>query len=145
MTNQNNPQGLAPGDIIKPVGPHWSKAVAAGEWPITHIDELGHPRFAAADLDDWVADESPGWAVEVVSRAASPEHDPVNHPSHYKTASGLEAIDVMEAFNLHRDGRLFNAGKYILRAGQKDKESQDIRKAIWYLERYAADLEEANK
>lgn len=67
-------------------------------------------------------------------------NDPVNHPAHYKRGN-LEAIDVMEAFDLHRDGRLFNAGKYILRAGQKDKESQDVRKAIWYLERYAADLE----
>lgn len=67
--------------------------------------------------------------------------DLVNHPKHYKTESGLEAIDVMEAFNLHRDGRLFNASKYILRAGKKGKESQDIRKAIWYLERYADALE----
>jgi hypothetical protein len=118
--------------------------------------------------DDWVAFECGDdmWAVELVRRAGLtpaglPEsvvgwvashgrdvgiaevevsHDPVNHPSHYKRG-GLEAIDVMEAFDLHRDGRLFNAGKYVLRAGQKDKESQDVRKAIWYLERYAADLE----
>lgn len=74
--------------------------------------------------------------------ATSQGADLVNSPTHYKTESGLEAIDVMEAFNLHRDGRLFNAGKYILRAGKKGKESQDIRKAIWYLERYATALED---
>jgi hypothetical protein len=56
--------------------------------------------------------------------------DPVNHPAHYKTASGLEAIDVIEAFGLgfHRGNQV----KYLLRAGRKDSEIQDVRKALWY-------------
>lgn len=69
------------------------------------------------------------------------EEDVVNHPSHYKTANGLEAIDVLESFGLTRDGRLFNAGKYLLRAGKKDNELQDLKKAVWYLNRYIAEAE----
>lgn len=65
----------------------------------------------------------------------STQHDPVNHPAHYKTASGLEAIDVIEAFGLSY--HLGNAAKYILRAGKKDgaNRGEDLRKAIWYLHR----------
>ena len=59
--------------------------------------------------------------------------DAVN-PAHYKTASGIEAIDVIEAFDL--DFARANAVKYILRCGKKDDPVQEIRKAIWYLERY---------
>lgn len=61
------------------------------------------------------------------------QHDPVNHPSHYIGCSGLESIDVIEAFNLNF--RLGNAVKYILRCGKKDDPKQELRKAIWYLER----------
>lgn len=59
--------------------------------------------------------------------------DLVNHPPHYK-ANGMEAIDVIEAFapsNYHRG----NALKYLLRAGKKGDLIQDLRKAIWYIER----------
>lgn len=59
--------------------------------------------------------------------------DPVNHPAHYKAPSGLEAIDVIEGFDLgfHRG----NSVKYLLRAGRKDDAAQDMRKARWYIER----------
>lgn len=56
----------------------------------------------------------------------------VNHPDHYKS-NGLEAIDIIEAFNLG-----FNIGnviKYILRAGRKESYIQDLEKAQWYLQR----------
>jgi len=63
------------------------------------------------------------------------EHDPVNSPSHYVSDSGIEAIDVIEAFDL--GFRLGNCVKYILRAGAKDpsKRAEDLQKAKWYLER----------
>lgn len=56
----------------------------------------------------------------------------INHPDHYQ-ANGLEAIDIIEAFNLG-----FNIGnviKYLLRAGRKESYIQDLNKAKWYLER----------
>ena len=56
----------------------------------------------------------------------------VNHPKHYQ-GNGLEAIDVIEAFNLNFN--LGNAVKYILRCGKKDNDLQELNKAIWYLER----------
>lgn len=64
-----------------------------------------------------------------------PDNDPVNHPSHYQSKSGLESIQVIEAFDL--GFCLGNAIKYILRAGKKDKgkEIEDLDKAIWYLQR----------
>lgn len=60
--------------------------------------------------------------------------DNVNHPAHY-TQGKIETIDFIEdkGLNYHRG----NAVKYITRAGLKDpsKEIEDLRKAIWYLER----------
>lgn len=63
--------------------------------------------------------------------------DLVNHPPHYKRG-GLECIDVIEALRLPY--HLGNALKYLWRAGEKDpmKTSEDLRKCIWYIERYVA-------
>jgi hypothetical protein len=60
------------------------------------------------------------------------KHDPINHPEHY-CVGGLEAIDVIENFGLGY--HLGNAVKYILRAGRKGPPEDDLRKAIWYLQR----------
>ncbi len=61
--------------------------------------------------------------------------DPVNHPVHY-TAGGIEVIDFLESWNF--PFHLANAIKYICRAGRKDKNktAEDLRKAIWYINRY---------
>jgi len=64
------------------------------------------------------------------------ENDLVNHPSHY-TAGKIEIIDFLEdqaATGL--DFRLINTIKYITRARFKGKELEDLRKAIWYINRY---------
>ena len=67
--------------------------------------------------------------------------DVVNHPAHYKLSNGAEVIDITENLNFCRG----NAVKYICRAGEKDpdKESEDLRKAIWYLERELKRLEKS--
>jgi hypothetical protein len=58
--------------------------------------------------------------------------DAVNHPAHYNMG-GIEVIDAIEAWGLgFHDG---NAVKYIARANHKGKRDEDLRKAIWYLER----------
>jgi len=62
-------------------------------------------------------------------------NDPVNSPSYYKGKSGLEAIDVIEAFGLDQSFCLGNVVKYILRAGKKNAAIQDLKKARWYLSR----------
>lgn len=68
-------------------------------------------------------------------------NDNVNHPSHYQTESGMEAIDVIEAF-FRTNYYLASTFKYMARAGKKNDELEDIEKAIWYLERYKKFLEE---
>ena len=66
--------------------------------------------------------------------------DLVNHPKHYTTGK-IEVIDFLEdqSFPYH----LGNAVKYIARAGKKDpdKTVEDLRKAVWYLNRYITLLE----
>jgi chitosanase len=62
----------------------------------------------------------------------------VNHPKHYRSDTGHEAIDVIEAWELSFN--LGNAVKYISRCGQKGegKEIQDLEKAAWYINREIA-------
>ena len=62
----------------------------------------------------------------------------VNHPSHYNMGK-YEAIDVIEDWKLGFN--LGNTVKYISRAGHKDDTVQDLRKALWYLEREIKRLE----
>lgn len=64
-----------------------------------------------------------------------PRADVVNHPSHYTShPSGIECIQITE----HMDFLLGNALKYIWRAGLKDDPIQDLKKAIFYIEREIA-------
>lgn len=70
--------------------------------------------------------------------------DSVDHPPHYATSAGLEAIDVIEAF-FDDDFHLGNAFKYLARAGKKDNEIEDLRKAVWYILRRIEKLEEEDQ
>ena len=63
--------------------------------------------------------------------------DPVNSPAHYTNhPSGIECVQVTEHMNFNRG----NAVKYIWRCGDKGNPVEDLRKAIWYLEREIARL-----
>lgn len=61
------------------------------------------------------------------------KYDNVSRPKHYTSYKGLEVIDLTEQLNFNRG----NAVKYTARAGLKNpaQEVEDLRKAIWYLER----------
>lgn len=54
------------------------------------------------------------------------------NPEHYKIG-GIETIDFIEAKNLNYN--LGNAVKYISRAGHKGSCVDDLKKAVWYLQR----------
>lgn len=69
-----------------------------------------------------------------MSGRAGKHHDPIDHPSHYMTAAGIEAIDVIEQYGLGM--HLGNAMKYLLRAGRKGDAATDLGKARWYLARW---------
>lgn len=72
--------------------------------------------------------------------------DMVNHPPHYTSdPSGVECIEVTR----HRNFNIGNAIKYLWRAGLKvvgndqplDKQIEDLRKAIFYIEDEIARLD----
>lgn len=72
--------------------------------------------------------------MEAVSEGVRMTNDPVNHPTHYTShPSGIECIQVTE----HFDFCIGNAIKYLWRNGLKDGNSdvQDLKKAIWYINR----------
>ena len=74
--------------------------------------------------------------------------DKVNHPSHYtwlRELCGIEVIDITR----HMDFCFGNAVKYLLRAGHKSEEGysdrqkqiEDLKKAIWYINDKITQLE----
>ena len=80
-----------------------------------------------------IYEDAPSYAQEQLEYIDIEKHEAVNHPSYYKTG-GIEAIDVIEAWDL--DFCLGNTVKYIARCGKKsDKVVEDLKKAAWYLNR----------
>ena len=59
--------------------------------------------------------------------------DPVEHPKHYNEHP-IEAWDILDMY-FPKDPLLWNAGKYLLRAGNKGSLETDLKKAIQYLNR----------
>ncbi len=77
-------------------------------------------------------------AIRNEKREYKKEIDAVKHPSHYtQHPSGIECIQVTEYMSFC----LGNAVKYIWRAKLKKDVIQDLKKAVWYLEREIATLE----
>ena len=72
----------------------------------------------------------------------------VSHPDHYQTESGLEAIQVIEAFTADLKGieatDTGNVIKYICRWKKKNG-LQDLKKAKWYLEHLINHVEKESK
>ena len=64
--------------------------------------------------------------------------DMVNHPQHYMTKTGLETIDVIEAFTEGMTGIeavcTANVIKYICRWKKKNG-LEDLKKAEWYIQK----------
>lgn len=65
--------------------------------------------------------------------------DMVSHPPHYRGPKGIECIDVVEAMTFN----LGNSVKYVWRVafGGKGNDIEDLRKAIWYIEREIQGME----
>ena len=72
-----------------------------------------------------------------MNRVGYPKSDMVNEPPHYKVG-GIEAIDYIQAkltLEQFEGYCIGNALKYISRANHKKDATEDLRKAIWYLNR----------
>ena len=114
------------------------------------IKEFNDPNLIVVKIDDMDTKIPPyglatvfDYEISPIPQIETPETDPVNHPSHY-TDGKYECIDYLESRGFTQDGYLFNAVKYISRAGKKDPEKyeEDIRKAIWYLNRKTQSFDE---
>ena len=72
----------------------------------------------------------------------------VSHPSHYQSETGLEVIDVIEAFTFDLKGieatDTGNIIKYICRWKNKNG-LQDLKKAMWYLQHLIDHVEKLEK
>ncbi len=77
------------------------------------------------------------------SQILSDKKDDAINPSHYKQhPSGVEAIQICE----HMTFCLGNATKYIWRSGLKsDNPVEDLKKAIWYIQREIVRIEGSKK
>ena len=67
-----------------------------------------------------------------------PTPDVVNHPAHYELPNGLECFDVIVATQGKEAAQHFaisNALKYLFRHKRKNG-IEDIKKAVWYLNKY---------
>lgn len=123
----------------------WVTGFESSEEALRFSSSLGRLAFSTQSVGCSVQVESPELKKPMLA-ADTPAQDDVNHPSHYASDSGLEAIEVIEAF-FHGNAFLANTFKYIARAGKKGGEAkrlEDLRKAQWYLEREIK-LEEARE
>ena len=72
----------------------------------------------------------------------------VSHPAHYQSETGLEVIDVIEAFTFDLKGieatDTGNVIKYICRWKNKNG-IQDLKKAMWYLQHLIEHVEKLEK
>ena len=86
----------------------------------------------------------PDLSLDELMTGETQQTDNVNHPSHYETGK-FECIDVMvetQGVQATKDFCVCNALKYIYRHKRKNG-LEDIKKAIWYLNKYV-ELEEEN-
>lgn len=86
----------------------------------------------------------PDVSMDKLMTGEAQQTDNVNHPSHYETGK-FECIDVMvetQGVQATKDFCVCNALKYIYRHKRKNG-LEDIKKAIWYLNKYV-ELEEEN-
>jgi hypothetical protein len=98
--------------------------------------------YKKIDEDRWVCaigSKSDKYTCFLYNKPEQPDN--VKHPAHYAdTVPGIECIQVTQHFNFNRG----NAIKYIWRAGHKNDEIEDLKKAIQYLEFEIKRIEEGN-
>mgnify|MGYP001052716523 CR=1 FL=1 len=116
------------------------------EEDITHrVEKLERLR---SDLESFLFKYDRQIAESKANKAAepTPQPDRVNRPSHYTShPSGVECITITE----HYDFCVGNAIKYLWRCGlkveegmtPKDKEVEDLKKAIYYINRKLNNLQ----
>ena len=70
----------------------------------------------------------------------------VEHPKHYqlnKAVTVIEVLDVIDAWELNFS--LGNVIKYVLRAGKKLNNVEDLEKAVYYLRRHIDNIKDGSE
>lgn len=73
-----------------------------------------------------------GYTIE--TKGTKVKGEKVNHPQHYGGDVVYEVIKVLHAWGLEKNAYLWNAVKYIARAGKKNDYLEDLKKSRFYLD-----------
>lgn len=110
------------------------EAIARKKKAMLEMDERG--QLSQEEINHRL--EDPYGARKVMKQIL--DREMVNHPDHYQGSGGMEVIDIIENYDLGFS--LGNAIKYILRSNKKGSANQDLKKAIWYINREMNNLVE---
>lgn len=110
------------------------EAIARKKKAMLEMDERG--QLSQEEINHRL--EDPYGARKVMKQIL--DREMVNHPDHYQGSGGMEVIDIIENYDLGFS--LGNAIKYILRSNKKGSAKQDLKKAIWYINREMNNLVE---
>lgn len=122
------------------------------------IKNVGRLVQSSLDIDKWVADveaiDGRTWTIDDSYDFYSLPNgnegtkktldDKVNHPSHYQGRKGIDVIEFLYQQLTFEEFKGFMKGnmiKYPVRAGRKDNELADIKKARDYADRLIEKLE----
>ena len=112
------------------IGSEWIWTNADGEVVVEVIDvatnEHGETIVTTEEDDGEIQYDD----IDYFLASYKPKADMVNHPPHYKDASGIECIEVTK----HMSFLGGNCFKYLYRAGSKGDAIEDLKKAAWYAE-----------
>lgn len=112
----------------------------AGDCPTCGYKWTGVVASFDSEEEMWRYDDN-GQSKEMREREAEersgiggqPDPSAVDHPPHYSEGRGIEPIEVITDWEL--GFCLGNVVKYIGRAGRKGDALEDLRKALWYLQK----------
>lgn len=113
---------------------------AKEEW---HLIECAPKGFYAPDISmSELQEKHLAKLRPFVTLQTIPNYDEINKPKHYNVhPSGIECIEVVR----HMNYNLGNAIKYIWRAGLKEDNIKDLKKAAFYIQDEIKRLEENEK
>lgn len=97
---------------------------------------LKNKNYDSEDVENVIINLQSTMNKQMLEETKGNKPDMVNHPQHYISETGLEVIDVIEAFTFDLKGieatDTGNIIKYICRWKQKNG-LEDLKKAQWYI------------
>ena len=134
--------GMSNEEIVEYVSSREEYARKFNLFPEYKFDKNSEPNYEVGMAKEPLNIDIPSIHPGMNEIKYEPNHDPVNHPSHY-TQGGIECIDAIEAACTGLDGQegylVGQVIKYIWRWKHKNG-LQDLEKAQWYLERLIANI-----